>query len=97
MSAIFCVQNIDNSLRHVVCEEHRHFSLSFCLRRTQIILTVMLCVNNIDNLTVMLCVKNTDNSLRHVVCEEHKQNTNNSHCHFVLAEHRQTEHRQFSL
>ena len=83
-------QNTDNSHRHVVCAEHRQtehrqFSPSGCVcrtqtNRTQTILTVMLCVQNTDK-------QNTDNSHRQVVCAEHKQNTDNSHCHFVRVEH----------
>ena len=54
-------QNTHNSHRQFGCAEHRQFSLSCCVCRTQTVLTVM------------LCVQNTDNYLRHVVCAEHRQ------------------------
>ena len=94
-------QNTDNCHRHAVCAEHRQtehrqFSPSCCVCRTQTNRTQTI-------LTVTLCVQNTDNSHRHVVCRtqtnraqtiltvklcaEHKENTDNSHCHFVRAEH----------
>ena len=70
-------QTTDNSHRHAVCPEHRQFSLSCCVCRSQTIVIVMLCVQNTNrtqtSLTVMLNVKNTDNSHRHVVCAEHRQ------------------------
>ena len=72
MTAIFSVQNTDNPHRHVVCAEHRHFSPSCCVCRTQTILTVMLCAKQAI-LSVMLCGQNTDNSHRHVLCAEHRQ------------------------
>ena len=37
-------QNTDNSHCHVVCAEHRQFSPSCCVCRTQTIVIVMLCV-----------------------------------------------------
>ena len=46
---MLCVKNTDNSHRHVVCAEHRQFSPSCCVqntKRTQTILTVILCVQN---------------------------------------------------
>ena len=61
MTAIFSVQNTVNHDRHLQCAEHRQSSPSCCVRRTQTILSVM------------LCVQNTDNYLRHVVCAEHRQ------------------------
>ena len=102
------MQNTVNNDRHLQCAEHRQFSPSCCLCRTQTILTAM------------LCVENTDNFNGHAVCTEHRQfspsccvcrtqtnrtqtiltvmlcaqNTDNSHRHAVCAEHRQTEHRQ---
>ena len=87
---IFCAQNTMTHDRHLQCAEHRQFSPSCCVCRTQInrtqtILTVMLCLHNTGK-------QNTDNSNGHAVCTEHRQFS----CHVVSTEHRQTEHRQFS-
>ena len=99
MTAIFSVQNTVNHDRHLQCAEHRQFSPSCCVCRTQTVLTVMLYVQNTDK-------QNTDNSHLHVVCAEHRQFAqrhvnvvsaeHRQFCHVECAEHRQTDYRQFS-
>ena len=96
MTAIFSVQNTDNSHHHVVCAEHRQFSLSCCMcrtqtNRTQTILTFMLCVQNTDNShrdMLTLCLQK-HRQFCHVECAEHRQTTDNSHRTCCVSEHRQ--------
>ena len=105
MTAIFSVQNTVNHDRHLQCAEHRQFSPSCRVCRTQTVLTVMLYVQN-RQLSPSCCASRTDNSHCHFVCAEHRQFAqrhvnvvsaeHRQFCHVECAEHRQTDHRQFS-
>ena len=86
MTAIFSVQNTDNSHHHVVCVQNT-------------VLTVMLYVQNTDKQNTdnshlhVVCPEHRQFAQTHinVVSAEHRQ-----FCHVECAEHRQTDHRQFS-